>query len=243
MSAGYELFTYNNNVVNNVYTIVDNITYKTGRHSITAGASFEYLYFGNSYMRYGTSYYRFKDLQTFINHVNGVAGNQPLAFGLTYSFDPANSKPIADLGFGQASAYVQDEFNILDNLKLTYGIRFDLPLYMNQLVANPAITAMSFTNYEKLNVGSWPKSKVIPSPRIGFNWDVFGDKVLKVRGGTGIFTGRLPFVFFTNQPTNGGMVQNTVELTSTATLDSIRFNPDPFYNFGKTNWNTATQKA
>lgn len=235
MSAGYELFSFNNNVVNNVYTITDNITYKTGRHNITGGASFEYLYFGNSFMRYGTSYYRFKDLTTFINHVNGVPGNQPIAFAITYSFDPDNPKPVAELGFGQLAAYVQDEYNVLDNLKVTYGIRFDMPLYMNDLVSNPAVETYRFENFQQLNLGEWPKTRVIPSPRVGFSWDVFGNKSLKVRGGTGIFTGRLPFVWFTNQPTNSGMLQNTVELTATAALDSIKFNPDPFYNLDGTN--------
>jgi hypothetical protein len=241
MSAGYELFSFNNNVVNNVFTITDNLTYKTGRHNFTAGVSFEYLYFGNSFMRYGTSYYRFKDLQTFTNHVNGVAGNQPIAFATTYSFDPAVTNPIAELGFGQLSAYGQDEYNVFDNLKLTYGIRFDVPLYMNDLPFNPAIDAMQFQNYEKLNHSEWPKTKVIPSPRIGFNWDVFKDKRLKVRGGTGIFTGRLPFVWFTNIPTNSGMLQNTVELTAAAQLDSIKFSADPTANAGATNWNTTTK--
>ncbi|MFN8240105.1 MAG: TonB-dependent receptor [Bacteroidales bacterium] len=241
MSAGYELFSYNNNVENNVYTIVDNVTFKTGRHNFTGGASFEYLYFGNSFMRYGTSYYRFKDLNTFIKHVNGVAGNQPTAFGLTYSYDPTNTKPVAELGFGQASAYLQDEYNVLDNLKLTYGVRFDMPIYMNELQDNPAVATLMFQNFEKLNLGKWPKSRVIPSPRIGFNWDVFGDKVLKVRGGTGIFTGRLPFVFFTNQPTNAGMLQNTVELTSAAQLDSIKFSADAMGNINATNWNATTK--
>jgi hypothetical protein len=241
MSAGYELFSYNNNVVNNVYTITDNITYKVGRHNYTAGASFEYLYFGNSFMRYGTGYYRFRDLQTFVNHVNGVAGAQPIAFGITYSFDPNNTKPIAELGFGQASAYVQDEFNLLDNLKLTYGIRFDMPVYLNELTPNPAIDAFKFQNFEPLNTSAWPKSKIIPSPRVGFNWDVFSNRTLKVRGGTGIFTGRLPFVWFTNVPTNSGMLQNTVELTATAQLDSIKFSKDPFANAAATNWNPTTK--
>lgn len=235
MSAGYELFSFNNNVVNNVYTLVDNVTYKKGRHIVTGGVSFEYLYFGNSFMRYGTSYYRFRDLQTFINHVNGVPGYQPSAFAITYSFDPDNPKPVAELGFGQLAAYAQDEYNILDNLKLTFGIRFDMPLYMNELQNNPAVSALKFENFRQLDLSQWPKVRIVPSPRIGFNWDVFNNKTLKVRGGTGIFTGRLPFVWFTNQPTNSGMLQNTVELTSTAALDSIKFNPDPFYNLEGTN--------
>jgi len=241
MSAGYELFSFNNNVINNVLTITDNLTYKTGSHNITAGLSFEYLYFGNSFMRYGTSYYRFPSLHAFVRHINNVPGAYPSAFAVTYSFDPNNSKPIAELGFGQASAYAQDEWNILDNLKMTYGIRFDMPVYLNELTNNPAIDALKFENYEPLVTGEWPKVKIIPSPRVGFNWDVFHNQLLKVRGGTGIFTGRLPFVWFTNMPTNSGMLQNTVEITATAQLDSIRFNPDPFHNLSGTNWNPTTK--
>jgi hypothetical protein len=61
-----------------------------------------------------------------------------------------------------------------------------------------------------INTGLWPTVlNFFFLPRIGFNYDVFGDKSLKIRGGSGIFTGRIPLVFFTNMPTNGGMVQNT----------------------------------
>ncbi len=60
---------------------------------------------------------------------------------------------------------------------------------------------------KKVDLSTWPESKVLWSPRLGFAWDVFGNKLLKVRGGTGIFTGRIPFVWFTNQPTNSGMIQ------------------------------------
>jgi hypothetical protein len=240
MSAGYELFTYNNNVLNNVLSLTDNFTYYLGRHTITAGASYENLYFGNSYMRYGTSYYRFKDLQSFVNHLDNPVLYHPIAFGITYSFDPNVTKPVAELTFGQASAYLQDEYNVLDNLKITYGIRVDKPLFLNDLKSNPAVSDLGF-NGDTIDVGKWPESKLIWSPRLGFNWDVFGNSSLKVRGGTGLFTGRLPFVWFTNMPTNSGMLQNTVELTSAAQLDSIVFNEDPYYNMGATNWNTTTK--
>jgi outer membrane receptor protein involved in Fe transport len=240
MSAGYELFTYNNNVLNDVYAITDNFTYYLGKHTITGGASFEYLTFGNSYMRYGTSYYRFANLQAFTNHINGGTA-RPIAFGMTYSYDPSNPAPVAALDFGELSGYLQDEYNLLNNLKVTVGLRFDKPLYINDLTDNAAVSALSFYDGEKLNLGAWPKSKTLASPRIGFNWDVLGNNSVKVRGGTGIFTGRLPFVFFTNQPTNSGMLQNTVELTTTATLDSIRFDKDPNFNLDATNWNTTTK--
>jgi len=61
-----------------------------------------------------------------------------------------------------------------------------------------------------LNVGEWPKNNVQISPRVGFTWDVFGNRSLKVRGGSGLFAGRLPLVFFTNMPQNAGMLQNLV---------------------------------
>ncbi|MDP3432234.1 MAG: TonB-dependent receptor, partial [Bacteroidota bacterium] len=234
MSAGYELFSYKNDVLNNVFTITDNFTYYLGKHTLTAGASYEQLYFGNSFVRYGTSYYRFKDLQSFTNHVNGVDGVNPTAFAITYSLIPGGEDPIAELTFGQFSSYLQDEFNVNQKLKLTAGVRIDLPIYLNDLIDNPSVSALTFGGGEKLNLGLWPESKILWSPRVGFNYDVKGDKSLKVRGGTGIFTGRLPFVFFTNQPTNSGMIQNTVEVTSAASLTGIKFSPDPKANLSNT---------
>ena len=65
-----------------------------------------------------------------------------------------------------------------------------------------------------IDTGKWPSSNLIVQPRIGFSWDVFGNKVLKLRGGSGLFSGRLPLVFFTNMPTNGGLVQYQAQLNS-----------------------------
>jgi hypothetical protein len=79
-----------------------------------------------------------------------------------------------------------------------------------------------------MDVSTWPKSKLIISPRIGFNWDVKGDRSLQVRGGTGFFTGLLPFVWFTNQPTNSGLLQ-VPEIgwgPGNANLTGLAFNPD-----------------
>ena len=74
---------------------------------------------------------------------------------------------------------------------------------------NNAIYNLDFGG-RKIDTGAWPKANIQVSPRVGFVWDVMGDKSLKVRGGTGLFAGRLPLVFFTNMPTNSGMVQNLV---------------------------------
>lgn len=209
MSAGYELFSWNNGVKNNVTSIVNNFTYSVGEHVITAGASYEDQYVANSFQRFGTGYYRFKSLDDF------VSGATPESWGLTYGYG-GELNPVADLRFGQLAIYLQDEWNINKNFKLTYGIRGDRTSYLNDLVENTEVSALTFLDNRKINTGMWPTSKLLLSPRVGFSYDVSGNKTLKFRGGTGIFTGRIPLVFFTNMPTNGGMVQNTVTRSGTS---------------------------
>ena len=203
MSAGYELFTYNNGVKNKITSVIDNFTYFAGDHKITAGISFEHQLASNAYMRNGTGYYRYRSLDDFLN------GAAPETFAWTYGYNGV-SDPKAQVTFNQIGFYAQDEWNIRPNVKLTYGIRFDDLIFDNSdLQRNDAIYDLDFGG-KHIDTGKWPKSRMQISPRVGFVWDVFKDNSLKVRGGTGIFTGRLPLVFFTNMPTNSNMVQNAV---------------------------------
>lgn len=220
ISFGYELFSKNNDVKNKTFNIIDNVTYYAGKHTILAGAAYEQMFFANSFLRYGTSYYRFSSLDDFLT------GQTPEAFAYTYSLQPGVSNPAAEVTFGQASAYFQDEYSLNPNLRLTAGIRMDIPVYPNAPVENPAISQLSFLNGEKINTGTWPKSKPAFSPRVGVNW-ANDSKSLQVRGGTGIFNGRIPFVWFTNQPSNSGVIQNTFEETRPAELPKYMFSPDP----------------
>lgn len=221
ISAGYELFSFNNEVQNNTLTFNNNVTYTAGKHTLTGGAAYENIYVKNQFMRYGTSYYRFASLSDFLNNA------APTAFGLTYAY--AGQKPFVELDFGQASLYFQDEIKFNERFKLTVGLRADRPLFQNKLTNNPAISALTFADQAgkplKLDVGMWPKERTYISPRVGFNWDVNGTKDFIIRGGFGIFTGRFPFVWFTNQPTNSGVIQNTVEVTTN--LGGYLFNPNP----------------
>lgn len=233
MSFGYELFTYQNDVKNNVLTFTDNFNYFVGAHTFTVGASFDYLYFGNSYKRYGTSYYRYASMEDFMN------GALPTTFGLTYPYEGAGDG-YAELNFGFGSFYLQDEVQINKDFKLTGGLRFEMPFYFDDLIQNPAVTdSLTFNDLEgkdeTLDVGAWPESQVLISPRLGFNWDIKGDRTVQLRGGTGIFTGRLPFVWFTNQPTNSGVLQNTVEVTTAEAIaeNDLVFNKDPWAHASK----------
>lgn len=204
MSAGYELFTYNNGVTNKIANVVDNFTYFAGTHKITAGVSFEHQMANNAYMRNGTGYYRYNSIDDFLNDA------APESFAITYGFN-GKSMPSAQVTFNQLGFYVQDEWNISPKFKLTYGVRFDdLMFDEKDIQRNDAIYELDF-NGTHVDTGKWPESNIQVSPRVGFSWDVFGDKSLRVRGGSGIFTGRLPLVFFTNMPTSSNMVQNSVQ--------------------------------
>jgi len=207
ISAGYELFTWNNGVHNTVINAKDDITYFTGNHKITAGISYEYQMADNSYMRNGTGYYRYASLDDFLNQ------RAPETVCLTYGYG-GEENPAARVRYHQVGAYAQDEWAPVENFKLTYGLRLDALMFDNQdLMTNNAILAVDY-NGKNIDTGKWPTTKIRVSPRVGFTWDVLGDKSLKVRGGTGFFSGRLPLVFFTNMPTNSGMIQNITSIST-----------------------------
>ena len=213
MSAGYELFTWNNGVHNQVLTVKDDVTYYLGNHKIMGGVSYEYQMADNSYMRNGTGYYRYNSLDDFLK------GNAPETVAITYGYD-GELNPAARVRFSQIGVYAQDEWSATERLKLTYGLRMDTIVFNNDdLMRNNAIYDLDYAG-KHIDTGAWPTTKVQVSPRVGFSWDVLGNQSLKVRGGTGLFAGRLPLVFFTNMPTNSGMVQNVAAI-STSYKDGV----------------------
>ena len=211
MSLGYELFSWNNAVHNTIWNIKDDVTYYMGAHKITAGVSFEHQMADNMYMRNGTGYYRFNITDDMYGN-DGVLipdmlfNSVPEIVALTYGYN-GETNPASRVQFNKLGIYAQDEWNINDHFKLTYGLRIDGLFFNNKdLMTNQAIYDFSY-NGRHVDTGKWPSSSYTLSPRVGFTWDVFGNKSLKVRGGTGLFSGRLPLVFFTNMPTNSNMVQ------------------------------------
>ncbi len=205
ISLGYELFTYNNAVHNTVFNIKDDLVFYAGNHTVTAGVNYEYQMADNSYMRNGTGYYRYNSLNDFLN------GATPETVCLTYGYGD-ETNPAARVQFHKAGVYAQDDWAATEDFKLTYGLRLDGLFFDNgDLMTNNAIKALDY-NGKHVDTGLWPSSKITVSPRVGFTWDVLGDNSLKFRGGTGLFSGRLPLVFFTNMPTNSGMVQQNAKI-------------------------------
>ena len=220
MSLGYELFTHNNAVHNTIFNVKNDLTYYMGNHKIIGGISYEYQMADNQYMRNGTGYYRYQSVDDFIN------GAAPEVVCLTYGYG-GETKPAARVQFSKFGLYAQDEWTVNDKLKVTGGIRFDGLFFNNgDLMTNKAIYELDY-NGRHIDTGKWPGNSLTVSPRVGFTYDVFGDKSLKVRGGTGLFSGRLPLVFFTNMPTNSGMIQYQAQINE-KNANKMGFSMDDF---------------
>ena len=225
MALGYELFTWNNAVHNTVANIKDDLVYYAGNHKITMGANYEYQMADNAYMRNGTGYYRYESVDDFIS------GAAPEVVCLTYGYD-GEKNPAARVQFHKAGIYGQDEWNVNEAFKLTYGLRLDGLFFDNSdLMTNNAIKAIDYYTADgkvrNIDTGKWPSASLTVSPRVGFNWNLTEDKSLTLRGGTGLFSGRLPLVFFTNMPTNSGMVQYQAQINA-KNAEKMGFTMDEF---------------
>lgn len=221
-SFGYESFTWGNLRKVKMYSFVDNLSWRTNKHNWTVGAQADFSTTINGFQRFGTSYYRFNSWADFIG------GVKPTDFAITYSLSPNFAQAFPSFKFAQYSAYAQDEIALNKNFRLTLGIRVDQPAYPDvpEIKTHPLVAALTFANGEKLNTGVLPSKRLMWSPRLGFNWDLYGDRSLQIRGGTGIFTGKVPFVWIVSQSGDVGLLQITQSFNSPSTVPGP-FNPNP----------------
>ncbi|MBY0543734.1 MAG: TonB-dependent receptor, partial [Sphingobacteriaceae bacterium] len=202
---GYEAFTYGNLRDVKGITYSDELGMALGKHNLTLGLQAEFSTTKNGFQRYGTGFYTFRTWEDFVNDA------RPLQYSVTYPLTADGSQAYPTFKYNQYSAYLQDEFAVSDRLKLTAGIRFEQASYpsVDEVRTHPLVAGLTFANGQKINTGVLPENKLTYSPRFGFNWDVNGDRSLQVRGGTGIFTGRIPFVWIVSQSGDAGLLQFT----------------------------------
>ena len=218
--VGHEPFSINNQLDQKVMQLTNNLTYVKGDHTYTLGFSYEKFEFDNSFnlgvygysddRGYAGAFGAFGSVGDFIDAVNNGLIGDAIA-GAQSTFD-ADSWSLAETNVGQMSFYVQDEWFVNDKFKLTYGVRMDKPLYFDsdekaQDVIDGTGDYAPGTPYVNPNTGQvqlldntkMPTDKWVISPRVGFNYDVNGDDTTQLRGGSGLFTGRFPFVWLGNQ--------------------------------------------
>jgi hypothetical protein len=206
VSFGTELFSYGNLRQVATTTFNDDVTWSWGKNNMTAGINYEHDNTKNGFMRFGSSFYVFKDWNTF------VSGGLPNNYGVTFSNTPGYAQAFPSFQFNQLAGYIQDELNVNSRLKVVGGIRLDRPSYPTAGADHPIIATLDFGG-NTYHTSTLPKSRIMASPRIGFNFDLKEDRSLVLRGGTGIFTGRVPFVWIVGQVGDAGMVQTTEALS------------------------------
>ncbi len=225
---GYEPFTPNNRLNTDTWQFQDNITMYSGAHTLTAGINFEYFKFDNTFTPTYYGQFVYNSLQDFYDDVNGVGNIQLRRYQLTYSALPGSALPTATTKVAQPGAYIQDEIAMMDNkMKVTVGVRVDVPIYGNTALKNPVVDTMSFINADgksvRYSTDELPKTNPLFSPRVGFNYDVKGDRTLQLRGGTGLFAGRPAFVWISNQVGNNGILTGAQRIDNTT---DYPFSPD-----------------
>lgn len=215
-SFGTELFSYGNLREVKTLTFTDELAYSAGKHFLTFGLQYEHSKTRNGFQRFGAGYYTYNfatetDLYNAVN--NGTVFDQPYQYAITHSFKEGYQQAFPEFKFNQVSIYLQDEMTLSDRFKLMAGIRFEIPSYPELDTYNKAIYEATLEDYKgnagHYNTAQLPSTKLMFSPRIGFNWDILGNRALILRGGSGFFTGRLPYVWIVAQAGDSNVLQST----------------------------------
>ncbi len=218
-SFGFEPFTVNNELRYKTFQVQDNFTKFATRHSITAGGYLEKYHSDNVF--FGCcpqSAYSYNSLSDFYADANDALANpnrtiSPVAlraFQVRWANIPGLEKPIQPLDVWYGAGYLQDEWRPRTNVTVTAGVRVDVSSFENTAYENPAADALTFRSETgaaaRFATGEMPSTKLLWSPRVGVNWDVFGDQSTQLRGGGGLFSGRPAYVWISNQIGNTGVL-------------------------------------
>jgi hypothetical protein len=229
-SIGHEPFSIENNLDTDAWQFTNDFTYFTGRHSLTFGANFELFGFFNSFNFARHGLFGFLE----VGNVAFLSVDDFLAATHPDSADQRDFRGMIGTGefkgevfdLGQLGVYVQDEFAVNPRFSLTAGLRVDFPMYFTDPVDNPfsrSLTAINGTTGETVVVDQSELAGTTPlwSPRVGFNWDATGTRSTQIRGGTGIFTGRLPFVWVGNNYSNPSFNPNIYHPATNPTVEPV----------------------
>jgi len=236
-SFGSEPFTPFNLLRYNTFQMQDSVTKFAKNNSITFGGNLEKFHSDNSFYFGIQSAYSYSTLADFYADANGYLTNPnrtvaaaPSRFQVKYLLQPGQTTPpLQPLDVIYAGGYVQDEWRPKTNLTVTAGIRIDVPKFGNTAFDNPVADTLTFRDQDgspvRYNSGALPEAKPYWSPRVGFNFDATNDQKTQVRGGTGLFSGKPPYVWISNQIGNTGVLYGFLD--SGAPVTTYPFNPNP----------------
>ena len=226
IDLGTEYSSGANGMNSDNYTISDNLSIYLGDHNITIGTHNEIFKFSNIFLQYAYGGYTYKSVADFF-------ASNPSQFNYKYA-DPeltgGESVWAATTWAAQFGLYAQDEWKPNRDFTLTYGIRADLPMLLNNPTENPDFNSSKYATENNEYVGTTPKAQILWSPRVGFRYWMDEDHTLLVRGGAGLFTGRVPFVWISNAYNNTGMESKSITINNPLTVvgDGFQFTSNPY---------------
>jgi len=225
ISFGAEPFSTANLLDQDVVTITDNFEIYAGRHTVTLGTQLEFVKVKNLFFAFNFGDYTFEDQFDDDGNLISSGLNQFLTgqdadvyqHGYSLIGDGTvgdESSGSADFNSFQLGFYVQDDIQITDNFKASIGLRVDIPYYedgtVNDDFNNRTIPLLEAAgkDLQSARVGRPINASAHLAPRLGFNWDVTGNRTTQIRGGIGVFTSRLPAVWpggtYNNNGVTGG---------------------------------------
>ena len=233
---GFEPFTPNNELRYKSWQFQDNFTKYSGKHTFTVGATAEKYKSENVFYPGSQGIYVYNSLADFYRDANDYLANpnrttSPVTlnrFQVRYLNIPGLTKPQQDLEVLYAGLYGQDEYQAGKNFKVTVGLRVDRPSFGDTGFQNAVADQLTFRDENgqpvKYESKKLPDPSLQWSPRLGFNWDVKGDRTMQVRGGSGIMSGPPLYVWISNQIGNTGVLTGFDDLRNTTARP---FNPNP----------------
>ncbi|NUQ81190.1 MAG: TonB-dependent receptor [Bacteroidetes bacterium] len=215
--AGQENFSVANTLDQDLIEVTNNLTWFAGDffgdHILTFGTNNEFFKFDNLFIR---NLYGLYEFENFADFYAGKASRYEYSYSNT-----GKRKPAAQFGAARYGVYIQDEYSPMPNLKLTAGVRLDVPVLPDTPAKNDSVSKY-FPGYR---TDEMPSGNLQWSPRLGVNWDVMDNKLVQLRGGIGIFSGRTPFVWISNNYSNTGIEISRIQYSSTSA--KINFIADP----------------
>lgn len=211
-----DVFTMGNLSQTKNFVLTDEVTLTLGNHHLFGGIQYEHNNAVNGYAQAAAGYYAYEATaeEAAAGNWDAVFSRNPRVFGITYGNNDAHSMFSAKMSTNQWALYLQDNMNLSDNFKLSAGVRFELPSY-------PSLKNNFNEGYYNLSFGDnhfrtdqVPGNSISFSPRVGFNWDLTGERKYVLRGGTGLFVGRMPFVWLVSAVGNSGMGQTSYVATT-----------------------------
>ena len=209
--AGTEPFSTANALDQEVFEINDDFTWITGNHTLTFGTHNEFFTFDNLFIQNAKGSYEFLSMDEF---------EEGLAWRYNYTIVNEGQSPTQEFDVNQLGFYAGDQWAVKPNLTLNFGLRVDVPFFPDDPSFNPfVLETYGFSTSEM------PDGEEMWQPRFGFNWDIGSDGRQQLRGGGGIFAGRSPYVWISNQYARTGIEQTFIQ--ASCRPGCIPFNPDP----------------